>query len=351
MSEPPARRCRSPRSASVAWFYVVAGFGACYVLVLQRLTSVALVRQAGCNLPPTAPDAPSDRAARYLKYYRTYRYVAPASREDTTTKVMTLRWDPARECGAAPDYAPWFKQGKRERSRSGEDQFVYEALFKARPDVRGTYLELGAYDGRQESNTRFFDECLGWEGLLIEGNPKSYVQVVAHRPFAHRMSLAPSCSAAEEAANGTIPFYRYAITNSGLVGHARDYEGKPTVAVPCGPLTPVLADVFADRATPGGLPTLDFFSLDVEGSEDLVLATLDFRAVRVNVLLIESHNNWCMRGCEVRRQVRARMANEGYRRYTEMVKNSDLYVHPQSPFQIPKSRAKPDDNRTSTKVE
>ena len=187
MSEPPARRCRSPRSASVAWFYVVAGFGACYVLVLQRLTSVALVRQAGCNLPPTAPDAPSDRAARYLKYYRTYRYVAPASREDTTTKVMTLRWDPARECGAAPDYAPWFKQGKRERSRSGEDQFVYEALFKARPDVRGTYLELGAYDGRQESNTRFFDECLGWEGLLIEGNPKSYVQVVAHARPVHSL--------------------------------------------------------------------------------------------------------------------------------------------------------------------
>jgi hypothetical protein len=307
----------------------------------------AIVGCCACNLawilrrlsssPPAEDGASPHRretgdAARYWKYYRTYRYVPPASRRDVVVPL------PAKSCGAGPDYAGWFALSGEERSRQHEDRIIYEALFKDHPDVGGTYLELGAFDGKQESNTRFFDECLGWQGLLIEGNPESYQRVLAHRPFAHKMSLAPSCSAADEAANGTIPFYRYPITNVGLVGRARTYAGKPTVDVPCGPLAPVLADVFA---ADGG-PALDFFSLDVEGAEALVLATVDFRAVRINVLMIEIENNHCQSDkCAVRRQVRAKMAAEGYQRYERLVKASDVYVHPDSMFQISEAVAKP----------
>ena len=51
---------------------------------------------------------------------------------------------------------------------------MYETFFKNHPGFNGTYLELGAYDGSQESNSRFFDLCLGWKGLLIKRNPKKY---------------------------------------------------------------------------------------------------------------------------------------------------------------------------------
>jgi hypothetical protein len=46
----------------------------------------------------------------------------------------------------------------------------------------GTYIELGAYDGVQERNTRFFDGCLGWDGLLLEANPRIYQRTMGTRP-------------------------------------------------------------------------------------------------------------------------------------------------------------------------
>ena len=135
------------------------------------------------------------------------------------------------------------------------------------------------------------------------------------------------------------------MTNVGLVGHAKTYKDRPTVDVPCGPLSPIFEDIFVDNTDNGagtGLPTLDFFSLDVEGAEALVLSTIDFQAIRINVLMIEIANKHC-RGdeCQVRMDVRAKMAAEGYKQYKNVVHASDIYVHPESPFQVPESIAIP----------
>ena len=280
-----------------------------------------------------------ERMKRFWKYSQTYRYIPPASRYDYIPV-------PAKECGAGPDFDPWWKLSGKDRSRLGEDKFIYETFFKNQNNnFTGTYVELGAYNGRIESNTRFFDLCLGWKGLLIEGNPENYEKTIFNRPYAHKMSLAPSCSAEYEAVNKTIQFYRYPMTNVGLVGHAKTYEKKPTVDVPCGPLSPIFEDVFAEDTENGAgslLPTLDFFSLDVEGAEMLVLSTIDFQAVRINILMIEIDNDHCKGAqCQVRKDVRAKMEAEGYKRYERLVHASDIYVHPESPFQIPESIAIP----------
>jgi len=200
-------------------------------------------------------------------------------------------------------------------------------FFKDSGIKNGTYIELGAFDGTQESNTRFFDKCLGWKGLLIEGNPINYQGVVESRPFSNKMSFAPSCDASYELENKTVEFYRYPMTNVGLVDHAKTYKGKPTVAVPCGPLSPVIEDIFQEGH-------VNFFSLDVEGSEAKVLATIDFTKVQIDVIMIEIENNFCQsKHCEVRNQVRAKMAKEGYKAYYGLVFKSDIYVHPNSAFQ------------------
>jgi hypothetical protein len=70
---------------------------------------------------------------------------------------------------------------------------------------------------------------------------------------------------------------------TGLFGHAKDFYGRrvhvPQVAVPCGPLTPVLIDIF-------GSERISFFSLDVEGAQVMVLYTLGFSKVHIDVLMI-----------------------------------------------------------------
>ena len=258
------------------------------------------------------------RAERFQKYTDTYKYQKPSEHLPNVTE----------ECGLGPHFSTYFQKGKAVRSRFHEDKIIYETFFKGRSTGNETFVEQGAYNGMTATNSRFFDTCLAWKGLLIEGNPTNYQKVVTSRPTAHRMSFAPSCTAEYEAINKTIPFYVQPFANTGLVDAAKTYEGRATVDVPCGPLTPVLQDLFGDQG-------VSFFSLDVEGAEKLVLDTVDFKAVRIDIIMIEGENDHCRarQRCQVREDVRARMEAEGYTRHTGMVKASDVYVHPQSRYQ------------------
>ena len=266
---------------------------------------------------------------RMLKYFKSYNYVPPVS--EVYSDVY-----PAKECGLSPNFDAFFELGSNQRSAKGEDKWIYENLFKGKTattvgDVppAGTFVEIGAYNGMQESNSRFFEACLGWKGLLIEGQPGNYRGVLRDRPHAHKMSFAPSCDAEFERVNKTIPFSRYPMTNAGLKGHAKAYDSKPHIDVPCGPFSPVLEDIFAMSNG-----RIDFFSLDVEGSENLVLQTIDFTKVMIDVILIEVKNQHCRGYCEVREQVRDRMSSERYIRYENLIHKSDLYVHPNSTYQL-----------------
>ena len=43
------------------------------------------------------------------------------------------------------------------------------------------YVELGALDGSTFSNTKFFDETLGWGGVLIEPSPRNFEKLKVMR--------------------------------------------------------------------------------------------------------------------------------------------------------------------------
>ena len=49
----------------------------------------------------------------------------------------------------------------------------------ANPNPKGSFLEIGALDGVTFSNSIFYEECLGWQGLLIEGNEVNYNAMVS----------------------------------------------------------------------------------------------------------------------------------------------------------------------------
>ena len=121
----------------------------------------------------------------------------------------------------------------------------------------------------------------------MEGNPKKYEQLVANRPNAHRMNFAPSCPHWNE----TVTFYDTIWTNAGIQGHAQAYDNKlvHNVTVPCGPLgQQVIEHVFGLGGKLDLPPRVNFFSLDVEGAEKLVLDTIDFSRVQIDILMDDS---------------------------------------------------------------
>jgi hypothetical protein len=131
-------------------------------------------------------------------------------------------------CGVSPDFNVWSSiPHVTNRSRYGEDMKIYNLFFKDHNIYNDnnnnnnmTYVELGAFDGIRESNTHFYDYCLGWNGLLLEGNPVKYKELLINRPNAHKMNFAPSCSEW----NTTVTFFTSKFTNAGIKDMAKGYS-------------------------------------------------------------------------------------------------------------------------------
>lgn len=266
------------------------------------------------------------RLHRLTRYKNRYNYTPPATHFTNATNKRDL-------CGTFPNFETYFKRSKYNRSDNDEDKDLYNIFFKESYNKfddgfhhgRHTIVELGAFDGITESNSRFFEECLGWDALLIEGMPVSFQRLVKNRPRAHRMHFAPTCSTEEDALNATVKFDNYVWTNAGLDTVVTAFTNKTArkpVDVPCGSLTEVLLDIF-----PHGHVTI--FSLDVEGSEPLVLQNIDFGRIFIEIMIIEHFNSFCpkSRYCQSRDEFRKIMDENGYIRFTRGVKKSDLYIH------------------------
>lgn len=350
---PPAVFVRALLLASLAYFFAQAGlvldFRAYFASLGGSLGYFGNSNNNSAEVSPPNDAATSggrDRAGPYQErmalYRRRYDYRPAAPRTHSSTTEQALDPKNASDvCGAGPEYARWFQRNgiADGRSVNDEDKRLFDAFFRARgPEFKGTFVEMGAFNGIRESNSLFFEHCLGWEGVLVEGNPAQWPRLVANRPHAHRLHYAPSCNATDEAANATVLFYPSAFTNAGLArddvrsDYARQELLRP-VPVPCGTLTGVLRDLLP------GSGRVSVFSLDVEGAEPLVVGNaISFEEVFIEVLMVEQYNQQCPappKPCASREKVRSIMKERGYALHDKLVKKSDVYVHPLSDFQVP----------------
>ncbi len=155
----------------------------------------------------------------------------------------------------------------------------------------GFFIEAGANDGYNQSNTYYLENSMGWSGVLIEGIPDLAEMCRKNRA---RSKVVHGALVADQDATPTVKM-RYANLMSvvdGSLGDATDehvqlglevqkltesYE----VDVPARTLTSILDEVAPDRR-------IDFFSLDVEGYETEVLKGLDLGKHTPALILIET---------------------------------------------------------------
>lgn len=71
------------------------------------------------------------------------------------------------------------------------DQFIFERYF---PDVniKGVFVECGAFDGLTENSCKFFEEAMGWSGYNIEPVPWVYESLCKNRPLSVNINSALS---------------------------------------------------------------------------------------------------------------------------------------------------------------
>lgn len=175
-----------------------------------------------------------------------------------------------------------------------EDAVILRSFFV---DARGwplrapgsTFLEIGAYNGMDETTTWFFEACLGWRGILIEAHPASFDVLKEARPRTLNMRLAACAEwgfVSFPAAGGTTARHA-ASTRRGNAGgvdqttprRAASPSPPSSLRVRCGPL--------GEYLTLLGVSRLDFVSLDVEGSEEVVVASVLRSGISLGVLMVE----------------------------------------------------------------
>jgi len=174
-------------------------------------------------------------------------------------------------------------------SQSEEDIFLNTHFFKDKK--KGIYVELGALDGKLYSNTKFFEDRLGWSGILIEPHPEKFKLLRKNRPRNFLFNELVSCH------KEPLPF-RYFIDNHAAVSGVEStlsrhhmetfYESsdKWTKEQPQSTIT-MTPKTLTEIIKSTGIKHIDFLSLDVEGHEYEVLRSWDF-SVPIHIILIET---------------------------------------------------------------
>jgi len=163
----------------------------------------------------------------------------------------------------------------------GEDKHIH---FKYFPTLRGgTFLEMGALDGVKYSNTKFFEDSMGWSGVLIEPIPSAFELLRINRPRSKSYNLAVSKT------EGFLEIYNHGAVSSLKENTTKEFfEGWhknnniEIIKVPSKRLDIVLHD--------SGIKRIDFWSLDVEGSEFEALQTMDW-TIPVYLICIEKQGD------------------------------------------------------------
>lgn len=169
-------------------------------------------------------------------------------------------------------------------SQSQEDLGLFLKLFHKPLRCGGTMLEMGALDGVLYSNSKFFEDALGWRTILLEANPNNAKRMFLNRPKAVKYHNA-ACPGRGNYINYISESNDTMSSVGGDINSMSAYHKKRfgirtenTVRVPC--IT--LKEVFEQH----NIRHLDIVSLDVEGAELVVLETMDWN-VTVDHWLIE----------------------------------------------------------------
>lgn len=142
---------------------------------------------------------------------------------------------------------------------------------------RGFYIECGANDGLEQSNTLRLEK-LGWSGLLIEPSPKAYKSLLRNRS---NQNIFANCALVSSDDIKTVS----GDFDGSLMASVESQRtrGETKIDVQARTLQSILDE--------NHISDIDFFSLDVEGFEYEVLKGIDLEKNPPTYILVELYDD------------------------------------------------------------
>lgn len=197
-------------------------------------------------------------------------------------------------------YRAWFQAlQQRSQSQLGQDLWVLE---KTGYKQHGFFVEFGATDGVLLSNTYLLETEFEWKGICAEPNPTFFSDLKQNRNcIVSDACIGPS--------TGEIVEFVYADAFGGMLRdadndmHKSRREAYQAVHGTVELETVSLHDFLLAHDAP---KSIDYLSIDTEGSELSILEAFPFEKWDIRLLTIE-HNF-----TEQREKIRALLASQGY---------------------------------------
>ena len=163
-------------------------------------------------------------------------------------------------------------------SQNQEEKYILNH-FK---DKQGTFLDLGAYDGKELSNTRALVE-LGWAGCCVEPHPTICAELEKNclgfdKVFCFEIAIGKANGIFQLNANPT--YYSTLIDSEMERWKNTDFEFKP-----------IDVEVFDFKTFQSISPynTYDFISIDCEGLEIDILYQMDLDKLQCKMICVETN--------------------------------------------------------------
>lgn len=186
------------------------------------------------------------------------------------------------------------------------------------------YVEAGANDGLNQSNTKALELFDGWSGVLIEPIPAVFAKLVRNRNPKNHFVNSALVSSSYDASFVKMIQSNLMSTAVGLRSDILDPESHArsgarflkggdevsTIKVPVRTLTSILDEV-------GAPSRMGLLSLDVEGAELEALDGLQFDRYRFDFILVESRSF---------DEIAGYLGSRGYRLYSQLTGHDYLFV-------------------------
>lgn len=204
-----------------------------------------------------------------------------------------------------PFFARLFARLSLLNSQAGQDFWVYgEAFNQAR---NGYFLDIGAHDGINISNTFALESKYSWSGLCVEANPETFKRLKRNR----KATCVNTCLDQTE---GEVDFILRE-GRGGIAGHNLDNsidtkDSFLSIKMKTMTLTKLLEIHDAPQM-------IDYLSIDVEGAEERILIDFDFNAFTFKTITVERPS----------KQLRSCFRENGYILIKEIPNLDCFYIH------------------------
>ena len=186
-------------------------------------------------------------------------------------------------------------------SQLQQDRWVLEELAGK---CGGFFVEIGAFDGKDLSNTYLLESEYGWDGILAEPNPLLAEGI-------RLLRKAALCTEPVDAVTGRLVTMRFlvdrpdlsSISDYAFIDQHADARRKESVEVIQKTIS--LNDLLAAYNAPNDI---DFISIDTEGNESDILSAFNFDHYDVGLFCIE-HNY-----TDANRKLDNQLLSQGYER-------------------------------------